>query len=437
MFQGGPYGCVGELRAGRIRIEAVRPATPIGADRFGFPMNFLIIESLQKFHHYYGNDFKVECPTGSGRYLTIDGVATELSQRLSRLFLKDARGDRGRAASSAGVANGPRTNQDCIPLLRVFSRRYRPRASGASHPVGVDIADRQTAHARGAAWIAIALKYVHTGSIEDPPMNDTPESPIKRSEDEWKKELPPRDLLRHAQARHGTRPARAPLNKEHRAGSYACAALRPARCSNHPTKFDSGTGLAEFSFRATPQGRGHDPRIALSAWRRTEVHCGAAGGGHLGTCLFPDGPQAPPGERYCMNGVALRFEAESSRGVRPIPTRMGDPGFDHGRNRPRISFSGSGRAFAVKAATSNWRGGGPRSRTEPCQSYRVWLRQINCVRGMDDMALRPWRRQIEPALGPPAKGKCKAFSSYAPPSTSRPRPWCSPHAFSGSIAVYS
>ncbi|MHC5720434.1 MAG: MGH1-like glycoside hydrolase domain-containing protein, partial [Nostoc sp.] len=40
-----------------------------------FPVNFLIIESLQKFHHYYGDDFKVECPTGSGNYFTLEQVA--------------------------------------------------------------------------------------------------------------------------------------------------------------------------------------------------------------------------------------------------------------------------------------------------------------------------------------------------------------------------
>ena len=38
-------------------------------------MNFLIIESLQKFHHYYGDDFKIECPTGSGKFMTINEVA--------------------------------------------------------------------------------------------------------------------------------------------------------------------------------------------------------------------------------------------------------------------------------------------------------------------------------------------------------------------------
>ncbi len=59
-----------------------------------FPLNYLLIESLQKLHHYYGDDFKVECPTGSGQYLTLLQVADELSQRLMRLFLRDARGGR-------------------------------------------------------------------------------------------------------------------------------------------------------------------------------------------------------------------------------------------------------------------------------------------------------------------------------------------------------
>jgi hypothetical protein len=59
-----------------------------------FPVNYLIIESLQKFHHYYGDDFKVECPTGSGRYMTIREVADELSRRLTGLFLRGADGRR-------------------------------------------------------------------------------------------------------------------------------------------------------------------------------------------------------------------------------------------------------------------------------------------------------------------------------------------------------
>jgi hypothetical protein len=59
-----------------------------------FPLNFLIVESLQKFHHYYGDDFKVECPTGSGNLLTLDMVAQELTHRLSKIFLKNVTGVR-------------------------------------------------------------------------------------------------------------------------------------------------------------------------------------------------------------------------------------------------------------------------------------------------------------------------------------------------------
>ena len=58
------------------------------------PVNFLIIESLQKFHHYYGDDFLIECPTGSGRYMTINDVAQELTRRLTKLFLRDENGHR-------------------------------------------------------------------------------------------------------------------------------------------------------------------------------------------------------------------------------------------------------------------------------------------------------------------------------------------------------
>jgi hypothetical protein len=54
-----------------------------------FPINYLIIESLQKFHHYYSNDFRVECPTGSGSYLSLNEIADMLSQRLIALFTRN------------------------------------------------------------------------------------------------------------------------------------------------------------------------------------------------------------------------------------------------------------------------------------------------------------------------------------------------------------
>ena len=59
-----------------------------------FPVNYLLIESLQKFHHYYGDDFKVECPTGSGTFVSIDDAAREIATRLTRIFLKDGHGRR-------------------------------------------------------------------------------------------------------------------------------------------------------------------------------------------------------------------------------------------------------------------------------------------------------------------------------------------------------
>ncbi|OLP17764.1 glucosidase [Leptolyngbya sp. 'hensonii'] len=59
-----------------------------------FPVNFLLIESLQKFHYYLGDDFKVECPTGSGQMLTLWEVAAELSERLIQTFLKNPAGQR-------------------------------------------------------------------------------------------------------------------------------------------------------------------------------------------------------------------------------------------------------------------------------------------------------------------------------------------------------
>jgi Mannosylglycerate hydrolase MGH1-like glycoside hydrolase domain len=59
-----------------------------------FPVNYLIIESLQKFHHYYGDEFKIECPTGSSHFVTINEVAAELGRRLMRLFVRNEKGVR-------------------------------------------------------------------------------------------------------------------------------------------------------------------------------------------------------------------------------------------------------------------------------------------------------------------------------------------------------
>jgi len=59
-----------------------------------FPLNYLMIESLQKYHHYFGDELRVEFPTGSGVWMNLSAVAGELSRRLSRLFLRDQAGKR-------------------------------------------------------------------------------------------------------------------------------------------------------------------------------------------------------------------------------------------------------------------------------------------------------------------------------------------------------
>jgi len=58
------------------------------------PLNYLLIESLHRFYLYYGDDFKIECPTGSGVFMNLNEVATELYRRVSSIFLRDASGKR-------------------------------------------------------------------------------------------------------------------------------------------------------------------------------------------------------------------------------------------------------------------------------------------------------------------------------------------------------
>ena len=67
-----------------------------------FPINYLLIESLQQFHHYYGDDFQVECPTGSGRFMHLKEIANELSNRLIKLWLPGENGERAFATLRRG-----------------------------------------------------------------------------------------------------------------------------------------------------------------------------------------------------------------------------------------------------------------------------------------------------------------------------------------------
>jgi peptide-methionine (R)-S-oxide reductase len=133
-------------------------------------------------------------------------------------------------------------------------------------------------------------------------MSQSEAFPLEKSEEEWRHCLSEDQfciLREHGTERAGT----SPLNFEKREGVFHCAGCGAALFDSQ-TKFESGTGWPSFF---APR----DGAVATSVDKsfgatRTEVHCGHCGG-HLGH-VFEDGPQ-PTGLRYCMNGVALKFEA--------------------------------------------------------------------------------------------------------------------------------
>jgi hypothetical protein len=99
-----------------------------------FPVNYLLIESLQKFHHYFGEDYKVECPTGSGVYMTLAEVAAELSRRLTRIFLKNEDGRRPVNGSASIFHTDPHWRD--LVLFNEYFHGDDGSGIGASHQTG-------------------------------------------------------------------------------------------------------------------------------------------------------------------------------------------------------------------------------------------------------------------------------------------------------------
>lgn len=125
--------------------------------------------------------------------------------------------------------------------------------------------------------------------------------PVEKTEEEWRRILTPEQyaVLR---GHHTEAPGSCALLQEHREGTFSCVACgQPLFVAER--KFESGTGWPSFfEPMEGALGRTTDRSYGMT---RIEVHCSRCGG-HLGH-VFPDGPQ-PTGLRYCINGVALKFD---------------------------------------------------------------------------------------------------------------------------------
>ena len=115
------------------------------------PVNYLLIESLRKFHSYYGDDFKVECPVGSGTYLSLREVADELSQRVSRLFLRGPDGHRPVLGDDRLAQQDPNFRDHV--LFYEYFHGETGRGAGASHQTG------------WTALIALLLPRMHSDPV--------------------------------------------------------------------------------------------------------------------------------------------------------------------------------------------------------------------------------------------------------------------------------
>jgi hypothetical protein len=99
-----------------------------------FPVNFLLVESLQKFHHYFGDELKVECPRGSGQTFTLWEAAAEISKRLTSIFLVNAEGTRPVFGGNTLFQHDPYW-RDLVPFHEYF-QGDTGAGIGASHQTG-------------------------------------------------------------------------------------------------------------------------------------------------------------------------------------------------------------------------------------------------------------------------------------------------------------
>jgi hypothetical protein len=108
-----------------------------------FPINFLIVEALERYHLFYGDSFKIECPTGSGNMMTLQQVARELGRRLGSIFLPNENGARPCHGDVGKYAEDPHWRD--LVLFYEYFHGETGRGCGASHQTG---------------WTALAVKLL-------------------------------------------------------------------------------------------------------------------------------------------------------------------------------------------------------------------------------------------------------------------------------------
>jgi Glycosyl hydrolase family 63 C-terminal domain len=107
------------------------------------PVNYLLVEALERYHHFYGDELRVECPVGSGHWMNLDQVARELSARLARIFLADEDGHRPCHARDERFAQDPHWKS--LVLFHEYFHGETGRGVGASHQTG---------------WTALAIRFI-------------------------------------------------------------------------------------------------------------------------------------------------------------------------------------------------------------------------------------------------------------------------------------
>jgi hypothetical protein len=107
------------------------------------PINYLLIEALERYHHFYGDDFKVECPTGSGHFVTLDKVSHELARRVASLFLRGPQGRRPCHGDESRWTDDPQWRD--LVWFHEYFHGETGKGLGASHQTG---------------WTALAIRFI-------------------------------------------------------------------------------------------------------------------------------------------------------------------------------------------------------------------------------------------------------------------------------------